>query len=479
MQTVDQASVKKVAKKSVKNLADKPAPIEAASAVLNKGQSLLFASPNAEQAIAAARSGRQESAALTLHQRYLILSQGAEQVLAHQDYLARLIVEESGKTIRQAHKEVDRCANTLLLSAEEAKRIGGELIPFSAYEGSADRMGYAQREPLGIILAITPFNDPLNLVAHKLGPAIAGGNSVILKPASLTPKTAAALVSLLLASGLPKNVITVFTGDRVAASELLALRDIRMVSFTGGPETGEQITRQAGLKKMLMDLGGNAPVLICEDADIEAAVAACVEGGFWAAGQNCIGVQRVLIDHSLFDDFCHRFLRLTAQLNVGDPHLTTTDMGPMVNEAAAKRIEAWVDEALQQGATLLCGHQRDGAYYQPTVLSDVPQTCKVWQEEVFAPLVILHSTASFEESIALANSLDYSLHAGIFTENLNAALSAAKRLEAGGVMINDSSDYRFDAMPFGGFKYGSMGREGVKSALEEMTQTKVVCFKQA
>ena len=424
----------------------------------------------------AAREGAVCCKGLSLHQRATILSQAAATVLSDAEKLAILIVEESGKTIRQARKEVNRCANTLLLSAEEAKRLSGEVIPFGAYEGSANRQGYSIRQPLGIILAITPFNDPLNLVAHKLGPAIAGGNSVILKPSQQTPKTASALVDILRASGLPDSVISLFYGNRHDAAELLRQRDIRMVSFTGGMATGEAITQQAGLKKMLMDLGGNAPVIVCADAQLQKAVDACVEGAFWAAGQNCIGVQRVLIDKTIYAKFCDAFVAKTQQLTIGDPHLESTDLGPMINVNAAQRIECWVQEAIEAGANLLTGHQREGNYYSPTVLSDVPHECKVWHEEVFAPVVVLQSTETFKEAVSLANSLDYSLHAAIFTQDLETALTAADVLEAGGVMVNDSSDYRFDAMPFGGFKYGSMGREGVKHALEEMTQLKVICF---
>ena len=429
-----------------------------------------------EPILMAAREGAVCCKGLSLHQRATILSQAASTVLSDAEKLAILIVEESGKTIRQARKEVNRCANTLLLSAEEAKRLSGEVIPFGSYEGSSNRQGYSIRQPLGIILAITPFNDPLNLVAHKLGPAIAGGNSVILKPSQQTPKTASALVDILRASGLPDSVISLFYGNRHDAAELLRQRDIRMVSFTGGMETGEAITQQAGLKKMLMDLGGNAPVIVCADAQFQKAVDACVEGAFWAAGQNCIGVQRVLIDKTIYATFCDAFVAKTQQLTIGDPHLESTDLGPMINVSAAQRIESWVQEAIEAGATLLTGHQREGNYYSPTVLSNVPHHCKVWHEEVFAPVVVLQSTETFEEAVSLANSLDYSLHAAIFTQDLETALTAADVLEAGGVMVNDSSDYRFDAMPFGGFKYGSMGREGVKHALEEMTQLKVICF---
>jgi acyl-CoA reductase-like NAD-dependent aldehyde dehydrogenase len=429
-----------------------------------------------ESVLEIAREGALLCKKLSLHQRGSVLTKASNEVLANEDILVTLIVQESGKTIRQARKEVHRCANTLLLSAEEAKRLSGEVIPFGAFEGSEKRQGYAIRQPIGIILAITPFNDPLNLVAHKLGPAIAGGNSVILKPSQHTLRTAQALVDILRLSGLHNSIISIFSGNRHEIQQLLAIRDIRMVSFTGGMETGEAITKQAGLKKMLMDLGGNAPVIVCADAQLEKAVDACVEGAFWAAGQNCIGVQRILLDKDIYSTFTDQFVAKTQQLKLGDPQQESTDVGRMINDAAAQRIETWVQEAIDNGAQLLTGHQRKGHFYSPTVLTNVPHHCKVWREEVFAPVVILQSTNTFDEAIGLANSIDYSLHAAIFTQNLESALSAADQLEAGGVMINDSSDYRFDAMPFGGFKYGGMGREGVKYALEEMTQTKVVCF---
>jgi acyl-CoA reductase-like NAD-dependent aldehyde dehydrogenase len=413
---------------------------------------------------------------LPRHERARILEKTAALVESDKEAFASLIVAESGKTIKQARKEVLRCVNTLKLSAEEAKRNAGEVIPFDSYVGSESRQGWFTREPLGVIVAITPYNDPLNLVAHKLGPAIAGGNAVVLKPSELAPLSAIKLVGCLNAAGLPPAVVSIATGGAALGKALVAHRAVRMVSFTGGFVTGEQISRIAGLKKLAMDLGGNAPVIVMGDCDLNETVESCVSGAFWAAGQNCIGTQRILIEASIYEEFKKEFVEKTSALVVGNPAEERTDVGPMITEAAAKRTEEVVAEAIDKGANLLFGNVRQGSLYPPTVLENVNQSCKVWCEEVFSPVVILQSVASLDEALTLANEPEYSLHAGIFTNNLNVAMKAAKRLEAGGVMINDSSDYRFDAMPFGGFKYGSMGREGVRFAYEDMTQPKVICL---
>lgn len=422
------------------------------------------------------RQGVRASAGLPRYRRAQILEQTALNIERDAPAFARLIVDEAGKTLKQAQKEVKRCVNTLKLSAEEARRNAGEVIPFDAYEGSESRQGWFSREPLGLIVAITPYNDPLNLVAHKLGPAIAGGNAVILKPSQLAPLSAMKLVAYLIDAGLPESVVTVATGGAELGKALVAARDVRMISFTGGFVTGEQISRTAGLKKLAMDLGGNAPVIVMDDCDLEAAVACCVSGAFWAAGQNCIGTQRLLVHGSVYAAFRERFVSQAQALLVGDPLLASTDIGPMITRQAAQNAERVVADALAQGATLLCGHTRQDSCYAATVLENVDHASALWRNEVFAPVVVLQRVESFDEAIALANEPDYSLHAGIFTSDLATALSAARRIEAGGVMINDSSDYRFDAMPFGGSKYGSLGREGVRFAYEEMTQPKVVCL---
>lgn len=437
----------------------------------------LTAADAGEAVLEAARSGARQAQALSRNARGKILDAAATDIELRNEEFARTIVAESGKTIRQARKEVLRAVNTLRLSAAEARRNAGEVIPFDSYEGSEDRTGWYSREPLGIVAAITPFNDPLNLVAHKIGPAIAGGNAVILKPSALTPLSAQLLTEALVDAGLPPEVLSVVHGDRDVAETIIASRDVRMVSFTGGFTTGESIARTAGLKKLSMDLGGNAPVIVLHDADLDEAVESCVSGAFWAAGQNCVGVQRILVAAPLYEAFRQRFLAATARLVVGDPWDERTDVGPMISPSALNALRAKLDEAISAGAVLLAGNVADGNVLQPTVLEAVPADTRLWNEEVFGPVVMLRAFDTFEEAIDMANAIEFSLHAGIFTDSLSNAMDAARRLEAGGVMINDSSDYRFDGMPFGGAKYGSMGREGVRFAYEEMTQPKVICIK--
>ncbi|MCG5486970.1 MAG: aldehyde dehydrogenase family protein [Sinorhizobium meliloti] len=429
-----------------------------------------------DRLLATARRGAEISRNLPRHKRASILEGAARIVESRSNAFAETIVREAGKTIVQARKEVLRCVNTLKLSAEEAKRNAGEIVPFDAYTGSEQRQGWFTREPLGIIVAITPYNDPLNLVTHKLGPAIAGGNAVLVKPSNLTPFSAIKLVEALREAGLPEEVITVAHGNRDLVTAMISAREVRMVSFTGGFATGEAISRAAGLKKLAMELGGNAPVIVMGDCAFDKAVEACVSGAFWAAGQNCIGAQRILIQSELYDRFRDAFGAATQKLKAGDPLQEDTDVGPMISKQVAERTEAAVNDAIKAGAKLLCGHRRNGSLYHPTALEGTPVTCRLWHEEVFAPVVMLAPFDTLDDAIEMANDPDYSLHAGIFTNDLNVALDAANRIEAGGVMINDSSDYRFDAMPFGGFKYGSMGREGVRFAYEDMTQPKVVCI---
>lgn len=430
-----------------------------------------------DRILAIARVGARITRRLTKFQRAEILDKVSAALRDRTEEIAQLIVREAGKTIRQARKEVSRAANTMMLSAAEARGGGGEVIPFDAFEGGQDRQGWFTREPLGIILAITPYNDALNLVAHKLGPAIAGGNSVILKPAQQTPFVARLLVEILRDHGLPQETVTVVHGRRDFVQSLVQARDIRMISFTGGFRTAEAISATAGLKRLSMELGGNAPVLIFDDADLERAVEACVSGAFWAAGQNCVGAQRILVHSAVYEAFRARFVEETQKLVTGDPLNESTDVGPMITEDAARAAVDAVQSAVDAGASLLCGGSADGSFVPPTVLENVPLSHSLCTDEVFAPVVLLEPFDTYEEAIELANQPDYALHAGIFTSNLKTAIDAAQDIEAGGVMVNDSSDFRVDAMPFGGVKYGSMGREGVHFAYEEMTQTKVVCLR--
>lgn len=423
-----------------------------------------------------AQEGAQVARSLPRHRRAAILEAAARRIEADCEDFARTIVREAGKTIAQARKETMRCVNTLKLSADEARRNAGEIVPFDAYAGSEGRQGWFTRQPLGVIAAITPYNDPLNLVAHKLGPAIAGGNAVLIKPSELAPLSAIKLVETLIAAGLPESVVTIAIGGADLGRALVSARSVRMVSFTGGFATGEAITRAAGLKKLAMDLGGNAPVIVMADCNLERAVEACISGAFWAAGQNCVGTQRILVQAGCYERFRDAFVAGTNALRVGDPEHEGTDVGPMISVSAAEKAEAAVAAAQARGARILCGHRRVGALFHPTVLETVPRDDRLWCDEVFAPVVLLERFQMLDQAISMANALDYGLHAGIFTDNLADALTAADGIEAGGVMINDSSDYRFDAMPFGGYGYGSMGREGVRFAYEDMTQPKVVCI---
>jgi acyl-CoA reductase-like NAD-dependent aldehyde dehydrogenase len=423
-----------------------------------------------------ASAGARVGAAMPRHRRAEILLKAASAIASDTERFAQLIVQEAGKTIRQARREVLRCVNTLTLSAEEAKRHAGEVLPFDSFPGAEMRQGWFTREPLGIVVAITPYNDPLNLVAHKLGPAIAAGNAVILKPSELAPLSALELAKVLHMCGLPHEMLSVAVGDARLGQALVSARAVRMVSFTGGFKTGEAIARAAGLKKLAMDLGGNAAVIVMDDCDLEQAVARCVSGAFWAAGQNCIGTQRILVQRRCHGAFRDAFVETTRRLVTGDPAHAHTDVGPMIHADAAARIAGLVDVAIAEGARVLHGHLRDGAVYLPTVLEDVSHDGRLWTEEAFAPVVALEPFDSLEQAISLANRPDFSLHAGIFTRDLEVALRACRELEAGGVMVNDSSDYRHDAMPFGGSKHGSMGREGVRFAYEVMTQPKVVCI---
>jgi glyceraldehyde-3-phosphate dehydrogenase (NADP+) len=428
-------------------------------------------------AVDAAVEGYEASRKLPVHQRIRILRDVSAAIEDNAAELAETIAREGSKTINEARGEVSRAAQTILISSEEARRISGETIPFDSSPGSEHRVGYYFRFPIGVIGAITPFNDPLNLVAHKLGPAIAGGNSVVLKPATVTPLSALKLGRLFTDAGLPDNILNIVTGHGSEIGDSLVTDPrVRMISFTGGVEAGEEISRKAGLKKIGMELGSNTPVIVCDDCDLEKAVDDCVSGAFWAAGQNCIGVQRIYIMESIYRRFETLFLSRTRNYRIGPKLEEDTDMGPMITEGEAERIEEWVEEAVQGGARVLTGHKREGSLYHPTVLADVPEGCRVDKEEVFAPTVNLYPVASLDEAIEKANSVDFGLHAGVFTKDYRKAFKAIRGLDVGGVMINDSSDFRIDMMPFGGVKKSGLGREGIKFALQEMTEPRVVCF---
>jgi glyceraldehyde-3-phosphate dehydrogenase (NADP+) len=431
-----------------------------------------------KKCIEEAKDGAKIAASMPVHERMKIVNSAADYIEQHAEKYARTIAREGSKTIREATKEVERCIQTLRISAEEARRIHGETIPFDQMPGSENRVGYYYRFPIGIIGAITPFNDPLNLVAHKVGPAIASGNAIIVKPATVTPLSALLLAEAFAEAGLPSKVLSVITGYGNEIGDTLVTHPaVRMVTFTGGLDAGEEISRKAGLKKISMELGSNSPVIVLEDANLEDAVESTVSGAFWAAGQNCLGVQRVYIQESIMDEFEKAFVERTNQYRVGDKQSELTDMGPLINEKEAIRVENLVNEAIDNGALLLTGGERKAAFYSPTVLTKVPKNCTISKEEIFGPVVLLYPVSDLDEAIQQSNDVNYGLQAGIFTKNIEKAHKAIAKMDVGGIMINDSSDYRIDAMPFGGVKKSGLGREGIKFSIQEMTEPKVVCFK--
>jgi glyceraldehyde-3-phosphate dehydrogenase (NADP+) len=428
-------------------------------------------------AIAGAVQGAKISRDLPVHRRIEILRRAAALVEQSKEKLARLIASEGVKTIREARKEVSRCVITLTISAEEARRVVGETLPFDSAPGSENRVGYYYRFPVGVIAAITPFNDPLNLVAHKLGPAIAAGNAVVLKPSDYTPLSALTLGEIFMEAGLPPKILSIVTGRAENFGEaLIADPRIRMISFTGGVKSALEILKKTGLKKVSMELGSNSPVIVMDDAEMDKAVALSVSGAFWAAGQNCVGVQRLYIHEKVYEEFAKKFAGQTQKLKCGPQLDETTDVGPLITEKEARRVESWVNQAVAAGAKVLAGGQREGTVYWPTVLSDVAEGATIDCEEIFGPVVALYRIKSLDEAIAKSNSKNYGLHAAIFTQDLNRAFTAIKELEVGGVIVNDSTDYRIDMMPFGGVKNSGLGREGIKFAIMDMTETKVVCF---
>lgn len=429
------------------------------------------------RALDAAAAGAAVARALPTWRRMEILQGAAQGIADRSEEFARRIAREGVKTIREARKEVSRCVDTLRLSAEEARRLGGETLRFDQRAGNENRFGYWLREPLGVIVAITPFNDPLNLVAHKLGPALAAGNAVILKPDSKTPLSGVALVEALYEAGAPAGVVQVITGKGEEIGDLLVTDPrVRMVSFTGGAEVGEAIARRAGLKKIGMELGSNCPVIVMEDADLDLAVPSCVSGAFWAAGQNCLHVQRMLVHAPVYEEFRDRFVAGAEAYTVGDKLDEATDMGPLIDGAAADRVERRVREAVAAGAVLLTGGTRDGNFFAPTVLEHVSPGSALACDEIYGPVTVLVRVGDLDEAIERANGVEYGLQAAIFTRSLATAQAAIDGLHVGGVMVNESTDFRIDAMPFGGAKRSGIGREGVRFALEEMTEPKVVCL---
>jgi glyceraldehyde-3-phosphate dehydrogenase (NADP+) len=410
-------------------------------------------------------------------QRREALHRAAALLDERRDVFAALISREGCKPIRDAAREVQRAIETVRLSAEQAARLEGETLPFGNTPRGENRLGWFTREPVGVVGAITPFNDPLNLVAHKLGPALMGGNGVVLKPAEQTPLTALAFTELLLDAGVPANRLAVVPGrGATVGAALVSHPRVDMVSFTGGHTTGNAVAAGAGAKKTLMELGGNGTVVVLRDADVRRAAEAVVDGAFGNAGQNCLSVQRVFVARELVHELVDLVVEGTNNLVVGSKADARTDVGPLIDEAAADRVEGWVAEAVEAGAEVNAGAKRDGTFYWPTVLTSVPAGSTVLTEEIFGPVVSIEPFDTVDAVVAEVNDLEYGLQAGVFSRDLDAALDVAQRLRVGAVMVNDTGDFRIDAMPFGGSKRSGVGREGVPFAVDAMTEPKIVAI---
>lgn len=428
-----------------------------------------------DAAIAGADRGAPIMRQLPGYERFQILRRTADAMFARQQELGRLISLEEGKTLAEGVFEAGRAAETIELSAEEAKRLGGEVLPLDGAPGGAGKLGFTMRVPCGVVVAITPFNFPLNLVCHKVGPALAAGNSVIIKPASDTPLSALRLVELLLEAGLPPQAIACLTGSGGELGKTLCSDErVRKISFTGSVEVGKQICAVAGLKRVTMELGSNSPLIILPDADLRKVADAVVATGYGNAGQVCISTQRVVALDSIYADLLDVLRAKVSAIAAGDPLAEGTRMGPMIRQRDAERVGAWVSEAVAQGARIVAGGQRTGTLHEPTLLADVTPAMRICRDELFGPAVGVARAANIDDAIALANDSRYGLSAGIFTQNIDHALAFARRVEAGNLHINWGPAWRADLMPYGGLKDSGFGKEGPKYAIEEMTERKTV-----
>ncbi len=411
------------------------------------------------------------------YERGEMLDRARVLVEQHAQEFVRTMQMEAGFTASDAQGEVRRCLETLRLSAEEARRLAGEVIPLAGAPGQSGRVGFTLRVPLGVVAAITPFNSPLNTVAHKVAPALAAGNAVILKPASATPLTALRLGELLAQAGVPKGFVSVLPGSAsVVAEALLGDERVRFFAFTGSTEVGRDIQRRAGLRRTQMELGSIACTILCDDADVDAALPKVVGAAYRKAGQVCTSIQLLLVHASIVGDVQARLAQAVAKLPFGDPRKPDTVCGPVISEQEAVRIDGWIRDAVARGAKLLVGGERRGAVVPPTLLAGVDATMAVGCQEVFGPVMCIVPFATLDEAIERVNATPYGLATGIFTNRLDDAFAAARRLEVGGVHVNETSSSRVDLMPYGGSKDSGFGREGPRYAVHEMTEERIVTF---
>jgi glyceraldehyde-3-phosphate dehydrogenase (NADP+) len=428
-----------------------------------------------EQALASAVRGARVMARLPGYDRYRILRKAADLMLARQEDLGRTISLEEGKILAEGRLEASRAVETMLGSAEEAKRIHGETVPVDGAPGGAGKLAFTLRVPCGVVAAISPFNFPLNLVCHKVGPALAAGNAVVVKPATDTPLSALKLTEILLEAGLPPEAIQCVTGPGgELGARLAADPRVRKITFTGSREVGERICRTAGLKRVTMELGSNSPVIVMPDADLDRVAEAVAATGYANAGQVCISTQRVLAAGRVYSDFLAALAPRVEAITTGSQLDEQVRMGPMVREREAVRVDEWVREAVEAGARLVTGGERRGAVYAPTIVADVKPGMRIASEELFGPAVAVTPFDDIDQAVALANDTDYGLSAAIFTESLEHAMRFAREVEAGNLHVNWGPQWRADLMPYGGLKDSGFGKEGPRYAVEEMTELKTV-----
>jgi acyl-CoA reductase-like NAD-dependent aldehyde dehydrogenase len=429
---------------------------------------------DADAAVQSTADAAKPMGALPAHSRYHLLQRIAGTLYDRREEFARLMTAEAGKPIGDSRREVSRAVQTFTVAAEEAKRIGGDVVPLDWTPGTDSHIGILRRFPIGPILGITPFNFPLNLVAHKVAPALAAGNPILIKPAPQTPLTALLLGEVALEAGLPPGGLNVLPCDNQVAERLVMDPRFKLLSFTGSAAVGWRLKEKCGKKKVVLELGGNAGVIIEPDADLDFAAQRCATGGFGYAGQTCISVQRVLVHYSIVDLFTTKLLLQVARLKGGDPTDEGTVVGPLIDQKAADRVEAWVEEAVAQGARILLGGKRMGSVVEATVLSNVTPTMKVSCQEVFGPVVTVMPYRRLDEAIETLNRSDYGLQAGIFTQDVNKVFYAFRHLEVGAVLANEIPTFRADHMPYGGVKDSGLGREGLQAAIEEMTEPRLL-----
>ncbi len=428
-----------------------------------------------DEALRGAEEGARIMAQMPAYERAQILSKTADLMTERNDDLARTISTEEGKILAEGRMEASRATEIIQLSAEEAKRLTGEVLPLDAAPGAAGRLGFTLRVPVGIVAAISPFNFPLHLVCHKVGPALAAGNAVIIKPATDTPLSALKLVELLLESGLPAQAIACITGPGSQVGDLLCSdKRVRKISFTGSYEVGEHICQVAGMKKVTMELGSNSPLIVMDDADLDKVADATVATGFSNAGQVCISAQRILTSGQVYDDFLSRLKPRVEALTTGDQLDGKTKMGPMIRESDAARVHEWVHEAVAGGARLITGGERQGTMHQPTIVADVDPDMRISRQEIFGPAVAVTRFSDIQEAINLANDTRYGLSAAIFTQDVDRAMKFAREVHSGNLHINWGTQWRADLMPYGGLRDSGMGKEGPRYAVQEMTELKMV-----